>query len=78
MVCLERSGGGYLGHSSSQQCSDATAQAVDAKVIDIVRTQHKKAYDLLKANEAKLDELAHYLFEKETITGTEFMEILDR
>ena len=78
MVCLERSGGGYLGRSSSQQCSDATAQAVDAKVIDIVRTQHKKAYDLLKANEAKLDELARYLFEKETITGTEFMEILDR
>ena len=50
---------------------------MDEKVIEIVRTQHKKAFDLLKANEAKLDELARFLFEKETITGEEFMEILN-
>ena len=51
---------------------------MDEKVIEIVRTQHKKAFDLLKANEGKLDELARFLFEKETITGEEFMEILNR
>lgn len=78
MVCLERSGGGYLGAASRQACSDDTARAVDEKVIEIVRTQHEKAFRLLKENEAKLDELARYLFEKETITGTEFMEILNR
>ncbi len=78
MVCLERSSGGYLGGGTRQQCSEATARAVDEKVIELVRTQHKKAFDLLKANEGKLEELAKFLFEKETITGTEFMEILNR
>ena len=78
MVCLERSSGGYLGGGTHQQCSEATARAVDEKVIELVRAQHKKAYDLLKANEDKLDELARFLFEQETITGTEFMEILNR
>ncbi len=78
MVCLERPRGGYLGGGSSRQCSEETARAVDEKVIEIVRTQHAKAVQLLRENEAKLDELAHYLFEKETITGDEFMEILNR
>ena len=78
MVCLERSQGGYLGGRSARQCSEDTARAMDEKVIEIVRTQHKKAFDLLKANEGKLDELARFLFEKETITGEEFMEILNR
>lgn len=77
MVCLERTSGGYLGGGVSQSCSDTTARAVDEKVIEIISTQHRKAYDLLKANEAKLDELARFLFEKETITGDEFMEILN-
>ena len=77
MVCLVRTSGGYLGGGVAQNCSDATARAVDEKVIEIVRTQHKKAYDLLKEHEAKLDELARYLFEKETITGDEFMAILE-
>ena len=77
MVCLERSQGGYLGGGSARQCSEDTARAMDEKVIEIVRTQHKKAFDLLKANEGKLDELARFLFEKETITGEEFMEILN-
>ena len=78
MVCLQRTSGGYLGGGVSQSCSEATARAVDEKVIEIVRTQHQKAFDLLKANEAKLDELAKYLFEKETITGDEFMAILEK
>ena len=78
MVCLERRQGGYLGGGSARQCSEDTARAMDEKVIEIVRTQHKKAFDLLKANEAKLDELARFLFDKETITGEEFMEILNR
>ena len=77
MVCLERRQGGYLGGGTSRQCSEDTARAMDEKVIEIVRAQHKKAFDLLKANEAKLDELARFLFEKETITGEEFMEILN-
>jgi cell division protease FtsH len=78
MVCLERSSGGYLGQGSSRQCSETTAHAVDAKVIELVRRQHQKAIDLLRANEAKLDELAHFLYEKETITGEQFMAILNR
>ena len=78
MVCLVKSQGGYLGGGSTQICSEATARAVDEKVIEIVRTQHQKARDLLKANEAKLDELARYLYEKETITGDEFMAILEK
>ena len=78
MVTFVASQRGYLGGGSSQNCSEATARAIDEKVIEIVRTQHQKALDLLRANEAKLDELARYLFEKETITGDEFMAILER
>ena len=77
MVCLERTSGGYLGGGVSQNCSDATAQAVDAKVIEIVRNQHRNALDMLRAHEDKLDALARFLFEKETITGEEFMAILN-
>ena len=78
MVCMERTSGGYLGSSASRSCSEATARAIDEKVVEIVRTQHAKAVRLLRENEAKLDELAHFIYEKETITGEQFMEILNR
>lgn len=77
MVCLQRTQSGYLGGGVSQDCSDATARAVDEKVIELVRKQHQRAYELIRDNETKLDELAAYLYEKETITGEEFMEILN-
>ena len=78
MVCMERNSGGYLGSSSARACSEATARAIDEKVVEIVRTQHARAVQLLKENEAKLDELVHFIYEKETITGQQFMEILNR
>ena len=78
MVCMERTTGGYLGSSGTQACSEATARAIDEKVVEIVRTQHAKAVRLLRENEAKLDELAKFIYEKETITGAQFMEILER
>ena len=78
MVCMERTSGGYLGSSASRSCSEATARAIDEKVVEIVRTQHAKAVRLLRENEAKLDELAHFIYKEETITGEQFMEILNR
>ncbi len=78
MVCLQQTQSGYLGSKSTQNCSDATARAVDEKVIELVRKQHRRAYELIRDNEAKLNELATYLYEKETITGEEFMAILNR
>lgn len=78
MVCLEKTQGGYLGGGVSQACSETTASEVDKKVIEIVRTQHNKAVELLKKNEKKLDELAEFLYNEETISGDQFMEILNR
>ena len=78
VVCMERTTGGYLGSASAPACSEATARAIDEKVVEIVRTQHAKAVRLLRENEAKLDELAKFIYEKETITGAQFMEILER
>ncbi len=78
MVSLESTTGGYLGSQSRMNCSDATARLVDEKVSEIVQEQHRKAIELLRTNEAKLDELAGYLYEHETITGDEFMQILNR
>ncbi len=78
MVCLQRTQSGYLGSQTTQDCSDATARAVDEAVIELVRKQHRRAYELIRAHEAKLDELATYLYEKETITGEEFMDILNQ
>ena len=76
MVAMETTTNQYLGGDSSLSCSEDTAAEIDKKVVEIVRTQHRKALDLLKQNEPKLRELAEYLYTKETITGEEFMKIL--
>ena len=77
MVALETVNGQYLGGDTSLACSDETAAKVDAKVVETVRTAHDKAVAILSDNRAKLDELAAYLLERETITGDEFMKILN-
>ena len=76
MVALETVNNQYLGGDTSLACSPDTQREIDHKVVELVRTQHQKAKALLEENRAKLDELANYLYEKETITGEEFMEIL--
>ena len=68
----------YLGGDASLQCSEATAAAIDAKVLALIKEAHAKALQILKENRPKLDELANFLLEKETITGEQFMEILHR
>lgn len=78
MVALETVQNAYLGGDSSLACSETTAAAVDAKVVELVKAQHAKAGRLLAENRRKLDEISQYLYEKETITGQEFMEILER
>ena len=76
MVALETVNNQYLGGDTSLASSPDTQREIDRKVVELVRTQHHKARALLEENRAKLDELANYLYEKETITGEEFMEIL--
>ncbi len=76
MVALETVTNQYLGGDATLACSAETQAAVDKKVMELVRTQHRKALDILQANREKLDELAKYLYEKETITGEQFMSIL--
>ena len=76
MVALETVNNQYLGGDASLACSPDTQREIDRKVVELVRTQHQKAKALLEEHRAKLDELANYLYEKETITGEEFMEIL--
>ena len=76
MVALETVNNQYLGSDTSLACSPDTQREIDRKVVELVRTQHQKAKALLEEHRAKLDELANYLYEKETITGEEFMEIL--
>ena len=76
MVALETVNNQYLGGDTSLACSPDTQWEIDRKVVELVRTQHQKAKALLEEHRAKLDELANYLYEKETITGEEFMEIL--
>ena len=76
MVALETVNNQYLGGDTSLACSPDTQREIDRKVVELVRTQHQKAKALLEEHRAKLDELANYLYEKETITGEEFMEIL--
>lgn len=78
MVALETVGNQYLGGDTSLTCSAETAAAIDKKVITLVQQQYQKAYQLLSENKMKLHELAKFLYEKETITGDEFMEILFR
>ena len=77
MVALETVTNQYLGGDASLACSADTQRKIDEKVVEIIRTQHAKAIDLLEKNRDKLDELAKYLCEKETITGEEFMAILE-
>ena len=77
MVALETVNNAYLGGDASLACSEQTAAKVDAKVVEIVQAEHRKAYQLLGDNKRKLDEIAQYLYEKETISGEEFMRILN-
>ena len=76
MVAMETVTNQYLGGDTSLACSADTQNRIDAKVVELVKTQHQKAKNILLENREKLDELAKYLYEKETITGEEFMRIL--
>ena len=78
MVALETVSNQYLGGDTSLACSAQTQREIDQKVVELVKAQHEKAVKILTDNRAKLDELAQYLYQKETITGEEFMEILNR
>ena len=78
MAAMETVNNQYLGGDTSLACSPETQKEIDRKVVAIVKEQHAKAVETLKQNRKKLDELAAYLYEKETITGGEFMEILER
>ena len=77
MVALETVNNQYLGGDTSLACSAQTQREIDQRVVELVRVQHEKAIKILTDNRAKLDELAKYLYEKETITGDEFMAILE-
>lgn len=77
MVAMETVSNQYLGGDTSLACSNETAALIDKKVVAIVKEQHEKARKLLNENLSKLHEIAKFLYEKETITGEEFMEILD-
>lgn len=77
MVALETVTNAYLGGDTSLACSQQTAAVIDAKVVELVRTQHEKALKILRDNRRKLDEIAKYLYDKETISGEEFMCILN-
>lgn len=78
MVALETVNNQYLGGDASLACSAQTQARIDQKVVELVKKQHEKAIKILKDNKPKLDEIAKYLYEKETITGEEFMNILNR
>ena len=77
MVAMETVTNQYLGGDSSLTCSMETQTAIDKEVVELVKKQHEKARQILLVNRAKLDELSQYLYEKETITGEEFMKILN-
>lgn len=78
MVAMETVNNQYLGGDTSLTCSMDTQKEIDKKVVELVKTQHEKAKKILADNREKLDELAQFLYEKETITGEEFMQILNR
>ena len=78
MVALETVQNQYLGGDASLACSAETAAQIDRQVVDLVKRQHEKASRLLADHRSKLDEIAKYLYEKETITGEEFMSVLDK
>ena len=77
MVALETVTNQYLGGDASLACSAETQTKIDQQVVALVKREHQKALDILRENRAKLDELANFLYEKETITGEEFMGILN-
>ena len=78
MVAMETVNNQYLGGDSSLTCSMETQTEIDRQVVELVKKQHAKATTILQENREKLDELAKYLYEKETITGEEFMNILNQ
>lgn len=78
MVALETVSNQYLGGDSSLACSEETQRQVDKQVVALVKKQHEKAKQILMDNRKKLDELAEYLYKKETITGEEFMSVLNK
>ena len=78
MVAMETVNSQYLGDDTSMACSTETQSQIDREVVELVKAQHEKALKILKENRAKLDELSQFLYEKETITGDEFMAILNR
>ena len=77
MVAMETVTNQYLGGDTTLSCSAETQRVIDQKVVDMIKKQHEKAVNMLKENREKLEKLAQYLTEKETITGEEFMKILD-
>ncbi len=77
MVALETVTNQYLGGDASLACSAETQAEIDGQVVDLVKREHEKAVRLLQRTRPKLDELSKYLYEKETITGEEFMKILN-
>ena len=77
MVALETVNNQYLGGDTSLACSAQTQREIDQKVVELVKAQHAKALQILTENRDKLDQLAKFLYEKETITGEEFMDILN-
>ena len=76
MAAMETLNGRYLGGDPTLACSPDTQKEIDRKVVELIKTQHEKAKAILQENKAKLDELAAFLYQKETITGEQFMEIL--
>ena len=77
MVALETVSNQYLGGDASLACSAQTQAKIDQQVVGLVKEQHQKALQLLQDNRRKLDEISKYLYEKETITGDEFMALLN-
>ena len=77
MVAMETVTNQYLGGDASLACSTETQTKIDSQVVELVKAQHQKALQILTENKAKLVELAEYLYEHETITGDEFMRILN-
>ena len=77
MVAMETVNNQYLGGDASLACSADTQKEIDRMVVELVKKEHEKAKDILTENRKKLDELAQFLYEKETISGDEFMQILN-
>ena len=78
MVCMETITNGYLGGEVMPICSADTQTKIDAEIVEAVKVQYDRAMKILEENREKLDELATYLYEQETITGEQFMEILNK